>query len=220
MKMDQEQCICQSIVHALKRGLVPARGLERIAVGRESELRQVRRDLAFSKSGGGWVRFVSGDYGTGKTFLCSLVREVAWLEGFVVAALDLGRDAPLHKFEVIYHRIVDGMRTDQFRDVPAFEFIAQAWLFDLEQAAQESTGLDPANPEQRGEIARIVERQIKEQLLGLQIYDSSLANAMHAYYAASQQGHKPMAAAASGWLKGEPNVFAELSEIRCPRHYR
>jgi P-loop Domain of unknown function (DUF2791) len=153
MKMDQEQCTCRSIVHALKRGLVPARGLEHIAVGRESELQQVRRDLAFSKSGGGWVRFVSGDYGTGKTFLCSLVREVAWHEGFVVAALDLGRDAPLHKFEVIYQSILDGMGTDYFRDVPAFEFLTQEWLFNLEQDAQGSTGLDPADPQQRGEIA-------------------------------------------------------------------
>ena len=87
MKMDQEQCTCRSIVHALKRGLVPARGLERIAVRRESELRQIRRDLAFSKSGGGWVRFVSGDYGTGKTFLCSLVREVAWHAGCPLAQI-------------------------------------------------------------------------------------------------------------------------------------
>jgi adenosylhomocysteinase len=35
---------------------------------------------------------------------------------------------------------------------------------------------------------------------------------MQAYYVASQQGHKPLAAAATGWLKGEPNVYAELRQ--------
>jgi P-loop Domain of unknown function (DUF2791) len=118
MRMDHDQFICQSIVRALKRGLVPPRELERIVVGRESELGQVRRDLEFRKSGGGRVKFVSGDYGVGKTFLCSPVREIAWREGFVVAALDLGRDAPFHKLEVIYRRIVDGMRTGHLRTSP------------------------------------------------------------------------------------------------------
>lgn len=217
--MDQDQFICESIVGALKRGLVPARGLERIAVGREGELRQVRRDLEFSKNGGAWVRFFSGDYGVGKTFLCSLVREVAWHEGFVVAAIDLGRDAPLHKFEVIYHRIMNGMRTDHFRDVPALEFIVQEWLFNLEKEVQSSMGLNPANPEHHGKISRIVEQQINEQLLGLHIYDSSLANAMRAYYVASQQGNELIATAAASWLKGESNVSAELCkecDIRGP----
>ena len=41
----------------------------------------------------------------------------------------------MHKFEVFYQSIVDGMRTDHFRDVPAFEFIVQEWLFNLEQDA-------------------------------------------------------------------------------------
>ena len=121
--MDTEQFICEHLVRALKSGLVPARGLDRIAVGREEELKHLRADLEFSQNGGAWVRCLSGDYGVGKTFLCSLLREEAWHTGFVVAAVDLGRDAPLHRFDVIYHRIMDAMRTVHFREVPAFEFI-------------------------------------------------------------------------------------------------
>ena len=114
--MNKEQFICQSIVRALRSGLVPSLGLDRIVVGREAELAQLRRDLEFSRKGGSWVRYFSGDYGVGKTFFCSLLREVAWQMGFVVAAVDLGRDAPFHRFEVIYQRIMEGMRTDDFRE--------------------------------------------------------------------------------------------------------
>jgi adenosylhomocysteinase len=210
MAMDKDQFICESIIRALKSGLVPARGLDRIAVGRDGELRQIRRDLEYSKHGGGWVRCFSGDYGVGKTFLCSLLREEAWKEGFVVSVVDLGREAPLHKFEVIYHRIMEGMRTHHFRDVPAFEFIVQEWLFNLEKEVQRSMGLNPLNPEHRAEISKIVEHQINEQLAKIRIYDTSFANALRGYYVASQQRNEVVATAAVGWLKGEPNVPADL----------
>jgi P-loop Domain of unknown function (DUF2791) len=209
-KVNPDQFICESIVRALKGGLVPSRGLDRIAVGREGELKELRRDLEFSRHGGAWVRCFSGDYGVGKTFLCSLLREEAWHTGFVVAAVDLGRDAPFHKFEVIYHRIMEGMRTDHFREVPAFEFILQEWLFNLEKEVQRARGLNPLNPEHRGEISTIVAHQINEQLAKLRIYDSSFANALRGYYTASQQGNEVVATAAGGWLKGDPNIPAEL----------
>ena len=59
--MDKDQFICESIIRALKSGLVPACGLDRIAVGRDGELRQIKRDLEYCKYGGGWVRCFSGD---------------------------------------------------------------------------------------------------------------------------------------------------------------
>jgi P-loop Domain of unknown function (DUF2791) len=210
--MDEEPFICESIIRALKRGLVPSQGLDRIAVGREEELKHLRAELAFSQNGGAWVRCFSGDYGVGKTFLCSLLREEAWHTGFVVAAVDLGRDAPFHRFEVIYHRIMDGMRTNHFREVPAFEFIVQEWLFNLEQEVQRSMGFNPFNPEHRREVSRIVTHRISEQLAKLRIYDSSFANALRGYYEASQQGNEVAATAAVGWLKGDPNVPTELRQ--------
>jgi P-loop Domain of unknown function (DUF2791) len=208
--MDKERFICGSIIRALKRGLVPSAGLDRIAVGREGELKQLRRDLEFSQNGRAWVRCFSGDYGVGKTFLCSLLREEAWHTGFVVAAVDLGRDAPFHRFEVIYHRLMEGMRTDHFREVPAFEFIVQEWLFNLETEVQRAMGLNPLNAEHRGEVTKIVAHQINEQLAKLRIYDSSFVNALRGYYGASQQGNDVVASAAVGWLKGDPNIPAEL----------
>jgi P-loop Domain of unknown function (DUF2791) len=210
--MNKEQFICQSIVRALRSGLVPSLGLDRIVVGREAELAQLRRDLEFSRKGGSWVRYFSGDYGVGKTFFCSLLREVAWQMGFVVAAVDLGRDAPFHRFEVIYRRIMEGMRTDDFREVPAFEFIVQEWLFTMEKARQRSMESNPLQPDHRSELSESVAAQINEQLTALRIYDTSFANALRGYYAALQQGNEVAAAAAVGWLKGDPNVPVELRQ--------
>lgn len=208
--MNRERFLCQSVVCALRQGLVPARGLTHMAVGCEEVWRQLKRDLAFSKYGGAWVRWVSGDYGAGKTFLCSWLREEAWREGFVVAAVDLGRDAPLHRFDVIYHRIMEGLRTDAFWEVPAFEFILQEWLFNLEKEAGRSLGLNPLQPEHRGSIAKAVERQIDEHLAKLRLADPCLANALRSYYLAVQHDHDIVATAAVDWLKGAPSVPAEI----------
>ena len=208
--MDTEQFICEHLVRALKSGLVPARGLDRIAVGRAEELKHLRADLDFSQTGGAWVRCLSGNYNAGKTFFCSLVREEAWHRGFVVAAVDLGRDAPLHRFDVIYHRIMDAMRTVHFREVPAFEFIVQEWLFNLEKEIQRSMGLNPLNPAHRSEMSTIIVHRISEQLAKLRIYDCSFANALRGYYKASQQRNEVAATTTVGWLKGDSNIPADV----------
>jgi adenosylhomocysteinase len=155
---------------------------------------------------------VSGDPSAGKTFFCSLVREEAWQRGFIVAAVDLGREAPMHRFDLIYQRIMESMRADHFREVPAFEFILQEWLFNLEQEVQRSMGLDPLHPVQRGEVSRLVAQRISEQLARLRIDDRSFAYAVGGYYEASQQGNEATASASIGWLKGEANVSEEVRQ--------
>ena len=108
------------------------------------------------------------------------------------------------------------MRTDHFRDVPAFEFIIQEWLFTLEKDVQREKGLNPLNPDHRAEVSSIVEHQINEHLAKVRIYDSSFANALRGYYIAAQQGNQTVATAAIGWLKGEKNIPGHLrQEFRC-----
>jgi adenosylhomocysteinase len=210
--MDMERLTCQHIIRALKSGLIPSRGLDRIAVGREEELKHLRADLESSQHGRAWVRCLCGSYSAGKTFFCSLVREEAWHRGFVVAAVVLGRDAPLHRFDVMYRRIMDAMRTVHFREVPAFEFLVQEWLLNLETEVQRSMGLNPLNAIHRGKMSTIIAQQIGEQLAKLRIYDRSFANAVRGYYEASKQGNDAVASAAIDWLKGEANIPAAVRQ--------
>ena len=210
--MNNNQFEFESIIRALKSGLVPARGIDRIAVGRNAEIQQVQRDLEFAQNGGAWVMLFSGDYGVGKTFLCSLTREAAWQRGFVVSVVNLWRDVPFHKFEVIYHQILDGMRTNHFGDVPALEFIIQEWLFNLEKEVQRDKGLNPLNPEHRVEVSELVSHRINDHLAKVRIYDTSFANALRGYYFASQEGNETVATTAIGWLKGEQNIPAHLRQ--------
>jgi hypothetical protein len=208
--MDIDRCLGRSLLRALKQGRLPLRGLGHIAVGREGELSSLRRDLRLCRDGGGSLRWLCGPPGSGKTFLCSLLREEAWQAGFVVAAIDVGRDLAWPSPEALYGRIMAGLRTQQLGDVPALEFILQAWLFGLEQEVQRAMGLEPWHPAERDKRSAMVERRIGEELVKLGIYDVAFARAVRGYYVASQHGDELAAGAAIGWLQGEPDVPADL----------
>lgn len=70
------------ILAALRLGGVPVVGLGEFAVGREAELAELDEQLDFVRQGKSAVKFVSGDYGSGKSFFCALVRERAFEKGF------------------------------------------------------------------------------------------------------------------------------------------
>jgi hypothetical protein len=204
--MDTGQLICQELIHALKQGHVPSRGLERMVVQPQEVLDQIRHDFEISQSGRGWVRFLRGDYGSGKTFLCSLIRELAWHDGFIVAMIDLRHDAMWHKADAIYRRIIEGMRTDHVRHVPAFEFIVQEWLFNLQQ----DMGWHAADVPRSTALSQRIEQAIEAQLLAQQIHHRSFIHALRTYYVGSHQGREAMAAAAVDWLMGRTKVSQEL----------
>src|SRR5512136_1900208 len=72
-----------NIINALRRGTVPAGGLERIAVGLDVEEDVIAKQLDYVAQGGGDSKFVRGEFGSGKTFLVARSLEIARTRGFV-----------------------------------------------------------------------------------------------------------------------------------------
>ncbi len=63
-----------SIVQALRAGVVPRTGVQHVQVGRAGEVKEVVRDIDRIAEQGSAVRFVIGDYGSGKTACLRLAR--------------------------------------------------------------------------------------------------------------------------------------------------
>ncbi len=78
-----------AIMQSLRAGVVPKLGLRYIQVGRKLELSELIRDLERNRSGGASIRFIIGEYGSGKTFFMNLVRLIALEEGMVTLSADL-----------------------------------------------------------------------------------------------------------------------------------
>src|SRR6185436_4046271 len=85
-----------AILQSLRAGVVPRRGHQHIQVGRAEELRALLNDLDRLRDGGSALRFVIGEYGSGKTFFLFLVRSIALEKGLVATQADLNPDRRLH----------------------------------------------------------------------------------------------------------------------------
>ena len=88
-----------TIMQALRAGVVPRTGLQHIQVGRTRETEQMLRDLKRVQDGGAAIRFIIGDYGSGKTFFLNLVRQAALQQGMVTLSADITPDRRLHATE-------------------------------------------------------------------------------------------------------------------------
>src|SRR4051812_2140938 len=85
-----------TIINALRSGVVPRIGLQHIQVGRKGEIEAMIADIDRVASGCASLRLVIGEYGAGKTFFLFLVRQLALAKNLVVMQADLSPDKRLH----------------------------------------------------------------------------------------------------------------------------
>jgi P-loop Domain of unknown function (DUF2791) len=85
-----------AVIQSLRAGVVPRTGLPLIQVGRVREIEALIQDIKRIAEGGAAIRFVIGEYGSGKTFFLSLVRSIALQEKLVTVHADLTPDRRLH----------------------------------------------------------------------------------------------------------------------------
>ena len=85
-----------AIVQALRAGVVPKLGLRHLQVGRVREIEELIKDIDRIADRGSAIRFIIGEYGSGKTFFMNLMRLVALEKGLVVMFADLAPDRRIH----------------------------------------------------------------------------------------------------------------------------
>ena len=200
------------IIKAYRNGLVPSKGIENAVVGLEAEAAEILSQLDYVEKGNSDFKFIDGCYGSGKTFLCSLIREKGFAGNFLVSALTISQEAPLHKFEIFYNKIMEGIRTKQKRSACALGDIIEMWLFELEEKLAELHSIDTSIKSYHLKLPALMDKAIEEDLKVLSSYDSSFTNAFRSYYHAKQTGDNALAQSALGWLKGETKLPGSLKK--------
>ena len=87
--------IAQTLINALKGGVVPRVGLPYITVGRRREIEALLSDVDMIAEGGASFRFIMGRYGSGKSFLLQTLRSYVMAKNFVVVDADLSPERRL-----------------------------------------------------------------------------------------------------------------------------
>jgi hypothetical protein len=85
-----------AVIQSLRAGVVPRSGQQHIQVGRTEEVKALISDLDRLSDGGSGIRFVIGEYGSGKTFFLYLIRSIALEKRVVTLHADLTPDRRLH----------------------------------------------------------------------------------------------------------------------------
>src|SRR5918992_2752184 len=91
--VDLKPVEARTIIESLRRGSVPVDQVPYFTVGRERWLSIIEDDLAnYIAVGGAKVRFLSGDYGDGKTHFLSVIQHLVQRENFAVSFVVLTRE--------------------------------------------------------------------------------------------------------------------------------
>jgi hypothetical protein len=196
----------REVIDALRRGTVPATGLDLLATGLERFISALDADLDVVAGGGSAFKAIRGEYGAGKTFLSRFLAERALRRGFAAAEVQISEtQTPLHRLETVYRRITEALRTAAYPP-SAFRAVLDSWLFTLQSDAL------AANPglAERGQsaISDAVSRLLEQRLAVVSRQTPAFAQGLRAYHAATAAGDAATADALAAWLGGQPNVAA------------
>ena len=192
-----------AIIQSLRAGVVPRIGLQHIQVGRSREIEAMLGDLKRIEQGGAAIRFVVGEYGSGKTFFLTLVRSIALQKKMVTAHADLTPDRRLQasggQAKALYCELMRNLSTRSKPDGGAIASIVERFV---------TSALSEARDREVNTSEIIQDRlaYLSEWVGG---YD--FAQVVEAYWRGHDTGDDTLKACAVRWFRGE---FATKTEAR------
>lgn len=200
--------VANIIMNALQGGVVPRTGLGYIAVGRDEEISALLKDIEIIEDGGATFRFVTGNYGSGKTFLLQTIKEHAMARGFVVADADLSPERSLigstinKKGLATFRELMGNISIKTSPTGVALEKILDNWLNSMWiEVARNSAGSGISG----NQMIERVSTQIYDIILkmGEMVNGFDFANILIIYWKAKQSDDKETKNKALRWLRGE-----------------
>jgi hypothetical protein len=191
-------------IQALRAGVVPRLGIRHVQVGRAREVEETVRDMTRIADGGSAVRFVIGEYGSGKTFFLNLARNVAAEKKLVVMHADLSPERRLHasggQARALCAELVLSMSTRTKPDGGALASVLERFLGDVGKKAA-AAGRDP------GEVIRERLEAVREGVAGF-----DFADVVVRYWQGFEDGNETLKTAALRWLRAEYTLKTEARE--------
>ena len=184
-----------AILQSLAAGVVPRRGLQHVQVGRAAEVTALLRDVERVVDGGSSIRFVIGEYGSGKSFFLHLIRTAALEKQMVTMHADLAPDRRLYatggQARSLYTELARNISTRTNPDGGALQSVVERFIGEAQKTAQIS--------------GREIVDVIHDHLVSLSemVGGYDFASVVAAYWRGHDQGNADLQAAAVRWLRGE-----------------
>lgn len=204
----------QTILNALKGGVVPRVGLPYITVGRKSEIEALLHDVELISEGGASFRFLVGRYGSGKSFLIQAIRNYVMDKNFIVADADLSPERRLQGTRgqglATYRELISNLSTKTKPEGGALTLVLDRWISSVQAQAVGETGLEPGDPA----LAKAVDQKIYTVTAAVSelVHGFEFARLLSLYYHAYLEGDDGQKAKVVRWFRGEYTTKREAKE--------
>lgn len=187
----------RKLLNIFKNGIVPEHHLDFILTGREQEIEELSRCFENTKNGIGSIKFITGPYGSGKTFLLNYAKNMALDLGFVVAKIEVDHGFKFYNLEQLYYHVMHNLyvHTTTYSKT-TFENIFDLWI----QKLKSSNYKDKAPAEIQYVISEIGK------------YNQSFARAFLSYIKGKISQDHELTDTIVSWLTGESNIPYQLKE--------
>ena len=189
-----------ALIQSLRAGVVPRTGQHLIQVGRAPELQALLTDISRISDGGSGVRFVIGDYGSGKTFFLNLVRAVAAQKKLVTVHADLNPGRRLAstggQARGLYTELMRNTGT-QARPDGALSAVVERFVTQAMDSARDQS-ISPS---------KVIRARLEELTELVGGYD--FAHVIDAYWRGHDTDDDALQAHAVRWLRGEYSTKTE-----------
>ncbi|MGE5632021.1 MAG: BREX system ATP-binding domain-containing protein [Caulobacteraceae bacterium] len=193
--MDLTMQRARHVINALKNGVVPDEDLELLCVGRDRETEEFKRCFELTADGSGVVKFLNGEYGSGKSFLLNVIKQIAVKNNFIVSKIQVDRGFRFNNLEHLYYHVMHNLTLNVTgRSVTSFEGIFDLWIKKLQDTKDKAKATE--------EINRVIS--------SLGEYNMSFSRAFLSYIRARIEKNNELSGAVASWLMGEKNIPAAL----------
>ncbi|MBL0385732.1 ATP-binding protein [Tumebacillus sp. ITR2] len=204
-----------AIIQSMGGGVVPQEGIEHVVVGRVREIRQLVEDLNLTADGLSCMKFLIGDYGTGKSFMATLTRYIAYRENFVVAYTDLTANRRLYahdgKAVATYSDLIQNLSTKSKPNGNALRSLIERWLSDLQQKVAVEQEFDGVPDATDARFTRLVTAEVQKVIHEIQELSGGFdfATVLGKYYQGYLSGDEQAQEYSIKWLRGEYRTKTE-----------
>jgi hypothetical protein len=209
MSSNIDPMVAQDIFKALRSGTVPPHGLEHFAVGLDDLMAALEEEFAYVASGRCVYRFIRGSYGSGKTFLSSLLSSRALEAGFLTSNVVVTTaETQLYKLHQIYRKACLNLSTTSHRG-GALQSLIDRWLYQLEERVVEFDGID----EEDERFLQAVAGKAEQALQPLGERAGRMLACLTAYHKCQMNGAFGDAKALLDWMSGEEKVGHQVKRL-------
>lgn len=204
-----EKKAARDIIDALRHGVVPKNNLNTVMVGQQTARNHLSDILFEVNSTKSHFKFIRGQYGSGKTFLCSWLKEFALNNEFAVSFINISHDQPLSDLPVFFSGLINGLRTPEKTDSSALVDILESWLLNIHNRTARIEGIDLNQAGSQEHLIKIVEKSIEVEFANFNDIEPGFSQALRAFYDGKVKGDMELVSNAVAWIMGSRSLSSQ-----------